>query len=40
MMADEAKKYGLIDKVLKSKKALKKSVKTSREQKIEVKKKK
>jgi len=39
LSADEAKKYGLVDKVLKSKKALKKPVKSTREQKIKTKKK-
>ena len=40
MTADEAKKYGIVDKVLKSKKELKKKPRSPREQKIEVKKKK
>jgi ATP-dependent Clp protease protease subunit len=40
MTAEEAKKYGIVDKVLKSKKALKKSIKSTREQKIEIKKRK
>ncbi len=39
MTAEEAKKYGIVDKIFKSKKALKKKVKTPREQKIEVRKK-
>lgn len=40
LTADEAKKYGIVDKILKSKKALKNSVKSTREQKIDTKKKK
>ena len=40
MTADEAKKYGIVDKVLKSKKSLKKNVKSTKEQKIEIKNKK
>ena len=38
MTADEAKKYGIVDKVLKSKKSLKKKVKSPQEQEIKLKK--
>ena len=38
MTADEAKKYGIVDKVLNSKKSLKKKIKTPKEQEIKVKK--
>ncbi len=39
MTAEEAKKYGIVDKVMKSKKALKKTPTSARNQKIKVKKK-
>ncbi len=39
MTAEEAKKYGIVDKVMKSKKALKKPVTSTREQKIKIRKK-
>jgi ATP-dependent Clp protease protease subunit len=38
MTADEAKKYGIVDKVMKSKKALKKPVTSTQKQKIKIKK--
>ncbi len=38
MTSEEAKKYGIVDKILKSKKALKKEIKSTRNQKIEIKK--